>query len=100
MPEFAGSVGRWMLLAALLVLLAGALAVLPRLLAVIRRVRRLLALISEVETDLTAGWVSWLEKREEMERLWRPWGLMLKWGTHPLTTAVLKSYARRWRQVG
>ena len=32
---------------------------------------------------------------EEMERLWRPYGRALRWLRHPLTVALLQSYARR-----
>jgi hypothetical protein len=32
---------------------------------------------------------------EETERLWRPYGRALRWLRHPLTIALLQSYARR-----
>lgn len=32
---------------------------------------------------------------EETERLWRPYGTILRWLNHPLTIALLASYRRR-----
>jgi len=32
---------------------------------------------------------------DEAERLWRPYGRALRWLRHPLTIALLESYARR-----
>ena len=32
---------------------------------------------------------------QETERLWRPYRKTLRWLTHPLTLALLESYARR-----
>ena len=33
---------------------------------------------------------------EETQRLWRPYGMVLRWLQHPLVIALLGSYRRRW----
>ena len=32
----------------------------------------------------------------EMEVLWQPYGRLLRWLRHPITIALLQSFARRW----
>ena len=35
----------------------------------------------------------------ETEMLWRPYGRLLRWLRHPLTIALIQSFARRWAEA-
>jgi hypothetical protein len=64
-------------------------------LAVARRTRTLNALV-EAEKGLIDADIKKLRSAlDETQRLWRPYRRVLKWLRHPLTIALLQSYARR-----
>jgi hypothetical protein len=64
-------------------------------LAMARRTRRLSELV-QTEQGLIEGDLQKLRSAlAETQRLWRPYGRALRWLRHPLTIALLQSYARR-----
>jgi hypothetical protein len=90
-----GWIGVWLLVAsALAIVIEGLLAVVWAL-GVARRTR---VLSEQVETErglVEADLVRLRAAMEETTRLWRPYRRALRWLGHPLTIALLKSYARR-----
>jgi hypothetical protein len=90
-----GWIGVWLLVAGIVVMMAeGALAAVWGT-AVARRSRALSELTQTegalIEADLTRLRTA----LEETERLWRPYRRALRWLRHPLTIALLGSFARR-----
>lgn len=64
-------------------------------LAVARRTRTLAELV-ETEQGLIEADIKRLRSAlEETQRLWKPYRRALRWLRHPLTIALLRSYARR-----
>lgn len=90
-----GWIGVWLLVAgALAIVVEGVVAVLWSL-AVARRAREL---SERLETE--RGLIEADQKRlraalEETRRLWKPYGRVLRLLRHPLTIALLESFARR-----
>jgi hypothetical protein len=95
MPDLAGSIGLWMLTAALVALLASVFAVLPQLLRVRRGAGALEATVSKARFEIDAQLIQLTAGRAEMERLWRPWRRLFRWTTHPLTIALIRSCCGR-----
>ena len=90
-----GWIGVWLLVAgALAIVIEGVLATVWAV-AVARRAR---VLSGRLETE--RGLIEADQRRlraalEETRRLWKPYGRALRWLRHPLTIALLESYARR-----
>jgi hypothetical protein len=95
-PELAGEIGRWMLVASAVIAALGVAAVVPRALSVRRRGRLLQVHAVQARLGATAALDELAARQATMERLLRPWRTLLKWATHPLTMALLQSYRRRW----
>ena len=82
-------------MAGIVVMLAEGVLVAVWGLAVARRTRTLNGLV-EAEKGLIDADIKRLRAAlEETRRLWRPYRRVLKWLRHPLTIALLQSYARR-----
>ena len=82
-------------MAGIVVMLVEAVLVAVWGLAVARRTRTLNAMV-EAEKGLIDADIKKLRSAlEETQRLWRPYRRVLKWLRHPLTIALLQSYARR-----
>jgi hypothetical protein len=90
-----GWIGVWLLVAsALAIVIEGTLAVVWGL-GVARRTR---VLSERIETErglIEADLKRLRAAMDETRRLWRPYGRALRWLRHPLTIALLESYARR-----
>jgi hypothetical protein len=102
MPEQLGEVashaGQVMLVAALLLMLAGLVVTLPRLLRVRRRALAL-AVRAEAARAEILGELGELEQRtREADELMRPIRRLRKWLRHPLSVAAFQSYRRRGRR--
>ena len=98
MPDVAAEVGMWLLVASAALLLLGLMALLPRALAVRRRARLLQVHVLQAQMEVGARLDELAATRAEMVALLRPWRFILRWMTHPLTRALLHSYARRLRR--
>jgi hypothetical protein len=98
MSDAVAELGRWMLVAAFALLLLGVVALLPRALAVRRRARVLQVRVVQAQNEVGPRLDELAAQRAEMAALLRPWRLMLRWTTHPLTRALLRSYVRRLRR--
>ena len=62
----------------------------------VARSTRTLAELAETEQGLIEADIKKLRSAlEEMQRLWKPYGRALRWLRHPLTIALLRSYAGR-----
>jgi hypothetical protein len=90
-----GWIGVWLLVAAALAIVVEGLLAVVWALGVAQRAR---VLSEQMETE--QGLIEEDLKRlraamDEAERLWRPYGRALRWLRHPLTIALLESYARR-----
>jgi len=90
-----GWIGVWLLVAgAVAIVVEGAAAVLLGL-AMAKRTRALSEQL-EVERGLIEADVQRLRSAlEETRRLWKPYRRALRWLRHPITIALLQSYARR-----
>jgi hypothetical protein len=90
-----GWIGVWLLVAGVVVIVAeGVLAVVWGM-AVARRSR---ALQERVETErglIEADLQKLRDALEETRRLWRPYRRALRWLRHPITIALMQSYAGR-----
>ncbi len=82
--------------------MAGALAiVIEGTLAVVwgaglaRRARALSAQLEKERGQIEADLKQLRAALEETERLWQPYGRILRWLRHPLVIALLESFARR-----
>jgi C4-dicarboxylate-specific signal transduction histidine kinase len=85
----------WLLVASIVVMLAEGVLVAVWGLSVARRTRTL-AELAETEQGLIEADIKKLRSAlEEMQRLWKPYGRALRWLRHPLTIALLRSYAGR-----
>jgi len=85
----------WLLVASIVVMLAEGVLVAVWGLSVARRTRTL-AELAETEQGLIDADIKKLRSAlEEMQRLWKPYGRALRWLRHPLTIALLRSYAGR-----
>jgi hypothetical protein len=82
--------GRWMLVAAAALVVAGAASLVPRIVALRRRARLVETHFVEARTRLAAAWERIEEDRVEMDELLRPWRLTWRWATHPLTWGMIR----------
>jgi hypothetical protein len=90
-----GWLGVWLLVGSFVVMLAEGVLVAVWGLAMARRTRSLSELV-QTEQGLIEGDLQKLRSAlAETQRLWRPYGRALRWLRHPLTIALLQSYARR-----
>jgi hypothetical protein len=69
----------------------------PRAIAVRRRLRGLQGDLALLRDEAGSGLARLAATRDQLRQSWRPWGLALRWATHPLTLALLRSGRRRWR---
>jgi hypothetical protein len=90
-----GWVGVWLLVASVVVMLVEGLLVAVWGLAVGRRTRALAELVETEQGLIDADIRKLRAALEETQRLWKPYGRALRWLRHPLTIALLQSYARR-----
>lgn len=97
MPDALAVAGHWMAVAAGVLALVALVLPLPRLLRIRRRSRAVQARLAEAEARIQLSIAEIRAGREETERLLAPWRTTLKWATHPLTMALIRSYWRRWR---
>ena len=90
-----GWIGVWLLVAAtLLVVIEGVLAAVWGM-AVARRALLLARLVETERGAIDADLERLRLVIEETRRLWRPYRRALRWLRHPLTIALLESFARR-----
>ena len=90
-----GWIGVWLLVAgALAIVIEGLLAVVWAL-GVARRTRVLSEQVGTEQGLIEEDLKRLRAAMHEAERLWRPYGRVLRWLRHPLTIALLESYARR-----
>jgi hypothetical protein len=90
-----GWVGVWLLVASFVVMIAEGVLVAVWGTAVARRTRALSELM-EAEQGLIEADIKLLRAAlEQTKQLWRPYGRALRWLRHPITIALLQSYARR-----
>ena len=62
---------------------------------------RALAVLIDTQRGLVQADVARLrETIEETQRLWAPYGRLLRWLRHPLVAAVIASLGRRWSARG
>jgi hypothetical protein len=96
MPDAVGLGGRWLLVAAAVLVLVPAVALVPQGRAVRRRARVLNARRDELRRVFEERLGTAAAQRAELGRLVRPWRRALFWARHPLTVALVRSYRRRW----
>jgi hypothetical protein len=64
-------------------------------LAMARRTRALSELVASEQGLIDADIRKLRSALEETQRLWKPYGRAIRWLRHPITIALLQSYARR-----
>ncbi len=90
-----GLVGIWLLiLSVVAIALEGALAAVWSL-RLTRKARALSERLAEERGRLQSDVERLRLALAEMEVLWQPYGRLLRWLRHPITIALLQSYARR-----
>ena len=90
-----GLVGIWLLVASVLaIVIEGAIAAVWSI-RVSRKSAALSAKLMEERGRLQADVERLRLALAEMQVLWRPYGRLLRWLRHPITIALLRSYARR-----
>ena len=90
-----GWIGVWLLVAAaLLLVIEGVLAAVWGM-AVARRALLLAKLVETEQGAINADLARLRLALAETRRLWRPYRRALRWLRHPLTIALLESFARR-----
>jgi hypothetical protein len=90
-----GWVGVWLLVASFVVMIAEGVLVAVWGTAVARRTRALSELM-EAEQGLIEADIKLLRAAlDQTKQLWKPYRPALRWLRHPITIALLQSYARR-----
>ena len=90
-----GWIGIGMLvLGVLLIVLEGVLAMLWTL-SLSRKARALSAMLASQQAEVQADIGRLMASLEEMRELWKPYRRLLRLLRHPLTIALMQSYARR-----
>lgn len=93
----AGTIGQVLLLGCGVVILAGALTVVPRLLRVRRRMRALSVQLESARYEIDAGLELLAERSAETDEILKPVLRLRRWAGHPLSIALFQSYRRRRR---
>jgi hypothetical protein len=93
----AGTTGQVLLVACGVVVLAGALTTLPRLLRVRRRARALSVQLQAARLELDEGLELLAERSAETDEILKPLLRLRRWAGHPLSIALFQSYRRRRR---
>jgi hypothetical protein len=90
-----GLVGIWLLISSVVVIVVeGAIAAVWSV-RVSRKAAALSGRLAEERGRLQSDVERLRLSLAEMEVLWRPYGRLLRWLRHPITIALLQSYARR-----
>jgi hypothetical protein len=90
-----GWIGVWLLVAGVLaIVIEGAVAAVWTI-AIGRRGRELSLRLESERALIEEDQKRLLAALEETRRLWKPYGRALRWLRHPLTIALLESFARR-----
>lgn len=90
-----GGLGLVLLAAAVFVSVVSAALVTPRVVRVARLGRDTSRLAAEAAALVASSRESLVASASERERLMRPYTRVRRWLTHPLTVALIESYARR-----
>jgi uncharacterized protein YlxW (UPF0749 family) len=90
-----GLVGIWLLVAGVVAIAVEAAVAAVWSIRVSRKAAALSAKLAEERGRLQADVERLQASVAEMEALWRPYGRLLRWLRHPITIALLQSYARR-----
>ena len=90
-----GWIGVWLLVGAIVLILAEGVVAAVWGLALARRSRALAEGLKREQGLIEADIQRLLVAIEETKRLWQPYGQVLRWLRHPLTIALLGSIARR-----
>ena len=93
--DLVGLVGRAMIVAGTVLLGLAAVAVVPPLLRVRRRVLALRTAVEAARRETLTALVLLEARRGETEALLRPWRTLLRWSRHPLVVATWEWYRRR-----
>lgn len=96
-PAATAELGRWMLVAAAVLVIAGGISLMPRVITLRRRARLVEAHLVEARIQLAEAWERIEEDRVEMDELLRPWRLTWKWASHPLTWGLIRWAGERVR---
>jgi len=89
-----------MLVAALLLVLLGLIATLPRALRVRRRAASVAVQVEAARVEISDGLEQLERQLEEAGESARPLRRLRRWLTHPLSVAAFQSYSRRIRRRG
>ena len=90
-----GWIGVWLLVAGTLaIVVEGVLAIVWGA-RMARRARALSAQLERERGQIAADLKQLRAALDETERLWQPYGRILRWLRHPLVIALLESFARR-----
>jgi len=90
-----GWIGVWLLVAGAVAILAEVVLMVVWSRAVAKRSRALQARIEAEQGIIEADLKRLQDAVEEMRRLWKPYRRAIRWLRHPLTIALLESYALR-----
>ena len=96
--SLAGLVGQAMLVLALVLILAGMLVTLPRLLRVRRRALALSVRVKAAQAEALEALDRLEERRDETEEILRPVRRLRRWVRHPLSVATVQSFRRKRRR--
>ncbi len=90
-----GWIGVWLLVAGVVAIVAEGVLLAVWGMAVAKRSRSLQELVETERGLIEADLKRLQEALEETRRLWRPYRRVLRWLRHPITIALLQSYAGR-----
>jgi hypothetical protein len=93
----AATIGQVLLVASAVVILAGALTILPRLFGVRRRGLALSAQLEAARLEIEKELELLAERSAETDEILKPWLRLRRWAGHPLSIALFRSYRRRGR---
>ncbi len=90
-----GWIGVWLLVAGVVAIVAEGMLAAVWGMAVAKRSRALQELVETERGLIEADLKRLQEALEETRRLWRPYRRVLRWLRHPITIALMQSYAGR-----
>jgi hypothetical protein len=90
-----GVVGIWLLVGSLVAIVVEGVLAAAWSLRIARKAGALNARLAEERGRLQSDVERLRRALAEMEVLWQPYGRALRWLRHPITVALLQSYARR-----
>ena len=95
MPTMLGTIGIWLLVAAVVAIIVELTLMAVWGLAMGRRMQALSQRLASQRAEIEADMEKLRRAIEETRALWQPYGRVLRWLRHPLVLALLGSYRRR-----